>query len=192
NASGEHHPNLIDALGNRGSLLLAQGDLAGARADFEECLKRDQKVRGPDHPFIGYDLVNLSRVALEETKLEEALRHLEQALPILRSKLPSNHAYISTALALQGRTLVEADRPAEAEALLEEALCNWRSEFGERSDEHALRTLLWREPGISRGKTKNESKRYCAHRWPSSLQCGAPPTELRWSYVGGLRMSPRP
>ena len=136
--SGETQPTLIDALGNRGALLITLKDFEGARRDLRESLERNQKVRGADHALVGYSLMNLAQLAFEEGKFAECVRTLSDALNIFRAKLPEHHAYIAGALTITGRALVQDQKPAEAEAPLEAASASWQVEFGERSPEYAI------------------------------------------------------
>ncbi len=137
-ASGQWHPNLIDALGNRGSLFVSLRDFQAARRDLEDAAKRNLKVRGADHPFIAYDIYSLGRLSHEEGKLEEALGQFEQALEMFRARLSGTHAYSSAALTWKARTLVQLNRAPEAEQAAQEAVEGWRAELGERSVEHAI------------------------------------------------------
>jgi tetratricopeptide (TPR) repeat protein len=134
----EYSPNLIDALSNRGSLSLAQGDLDRAEQDYQEALERDRAIRGPDHTFVGYDLMNLARLSLDRQDIESALTRLDEALDIFNAKLPKNHVYIGAALTLKGAAQVQANRPAEAEAPLRDAIRLWAGQLGERSVEFAI------------------------------------------------------
>lgn len=136
--SGHIEPALIDAISNRGALQITLKDLDAARRDLHDSLERNRKLRGADHPMVGYGLLNLAQLAFEENNFDECVRTLDEALKILRAKLPARHAYIAAALTVQGRALVQAQKPAESEALLEEASSAWRSEFGERSPEFAI------------------------------------------------------
>lgn len=137
-ASGEWHPNLIDLLTNRGTLLTTLRAFAEAREDLEEAAQRNLKVRGADHPYIGYDHLCIGKLDYEEDKLGPALEHFEQALAIFRDKLSDEHAYTAAALTWKGRTLLELQRAADAEPVFKEATKVWRAELGERSVEHAI------------------------------------------------------
>jgi tetratricopeptide (TPR) repeat protein len=134
----EYSPNLIDALSNRGSLALAQGDLDHAEQDYKEALDRDRAIRGADHTFVGYDLMNLARLSLEREDIEAALARLDEALDIFNAKLPKNHVYIGAALTLKGSAHVQGNRPADAEAPLRDAIRIWADQLGERSAEYAI------------------------------------------------------
>lgn len=59
---GEENPHALTSMNNLALTLRAQGDLAGARALFEQALAGFQKVLGEDHPhtrMVWHDLEKL-------------------------------------------------------------------------------------------------------------------------------------
>lgn len=152
----EYGPNLIDALSNRGSLALAQGDLDRAEQDYQEALRRDRIVRGERHAFVGYDLMNLARLAIERAEPDTALTRLDEALEIFYAKLPKNHIYTGAALTLRGIAHVQAKRPAEAEAPLREAIRILAEQLGERTAEYAVARANLARAWFLQGKEHTE------------------------------------
>ncbi len=155
-STDDSQPTLIDALGNRGALFITLKDFDAARRDLEEVLERNRKVRGPEHPFVGYSLLNLAQLEFSTGNYGEAAKLSDEALQILRPKLPKVHAYIAATLTLKGNALLEGQNAGGAEAPLEEASDAWRIELGERSPEHAISKASLARAWFVQGKRLNE------------------------------------
>ncbi|HHN94144.1 MAG TPA: tetratricopeptide repeat protein, partial [Anaerolineae bacterium] len=91
---GPQHPQVATAVNNLGRVLWAQGDLAGARAAFEQALKIDEAVYGPEHPNVAIQVNNLGSVLRDLGDLAGARAAFERALAILEKSLPPEHPYI--------------------------------------------------------------------------------------------------
>ncbi|MGH7745592.1 MAG: tetratricopeptide repeat protein, partial [Candidatus Dormibacteria bacterium] len=61
-ALGPDHPTVGTGRSNLGLVLHDQGDLAGAREEFERALKINEAALSPDHPYVGIARSNLGRV----------------------------------------------------------------------------------------------------------------------------------
>ncbi len=152
----ESQPALIDAKTNRGALLITLKKFDDAHRDLDEAWKLNQKVRGPEHPLVGYSLLNLAQLAFEKNEFGDCVDKTDAAVVIFRTRLPEHHAYIAAARTLKGRALVQAQQPAEAEVPLEEASASWRIEFGERSPEYAIAQATLARAWYLQGKRLNE------------------------------------
>jgi hypothetical protein len=63
---GPEHPDTATSLNNLGSLLQAQGDLAGARPYYERALAVRERVLGPEHPDTATSLNNLGNLLQDQ------------------------------------------------------------------------------------------------------------------------------
>ncbi|MEA3308520.1 MAG: tetratricopeptide repeat protein, partial [Chloroflexota bacterium] len=91
---GTKHPDVAETVNNLGSVLKAQGDLAGARASFQRALRSDEAAYGPDHPKVARDVNNLGLVLQELGDLAGARANLQRALRIFEQFLPAGHPNI--------------------------------------------------------------------------------------------------
>jgi tetratricopeptide (TPR) repeat protein len=103
------HPNLIDAYANLGSLLVAQGDLAGAKDHLCKALGLNEQLRGGGHTLVGNDHANLGRYYFASGNNQAAADQFRKALDIYRDnvkrkRLPRKHPYIEEALIWLKRT----------------------------------------------------------------------------------------
>jgi tetratricopeptide (TPR) repeat protein len=80
---------------NLGSLLRAQGDLAGARPYFERALAITEQVLGPQHPDTATSLNNLGSLLRAQGDLAGARPYLERALAIREQVLGPSHTDIA-------------------------------------------------------------------------------------------------
>ena len=76
---------------NLASLLLAKGDLAGARPLFERALAINEKRFGPEHATTAASVTNLARLLWFQGDLAQARRLFERALAILEKVLGPEH-----------------------------------------------------------------------------------------------------
>jgi tetratricopeptide (TPR) repeat protein len=93
------HPNLIDTYANLGSVLIKQGDLAGAKNYLCKALGLNEQLRGPNHTLVGNDHANLGRLYFALGDKARACAQFNKALEIylanVKSKrLPRKHPYI--------------------------------------------------------------------------------------------------
>jgi len=73
---------MIASLNNLGSVLGAQGDLAGARAHLERAVLVAETTFGPNHADVGTCLNNLGSVLQDQGDLDGARSNYERALAI--------------------------------------------------------------------------------------------------------------
>lgn len=116
-----------------GDALLAQGDLAGARQQYQQTLETRQKLGGQD-------LVAESQVSLAELSLEEG--HPEQAETLLRpaiAEFEKEHETpdATSAYTLLSRTLLAEGKSEEARKAIRRA-----AELGRKSQDPALKLPL--------------------------------------------------
>ncbi len=100
------------------------GEYDAAIASTREALRIFEKLRGPDHPDLGYALENLGRIELKRGRPADAIPHLERALTN-RQNGPFLHLVAETRFSL-AEALWDSgrDRP-RAIALAREAHAGW-------------------------------------------------------------------
>lgn len=146
------HPQMIDALASRGAVRRAQKNFADAREDMEDALRLNEKFRGEEHAFTGYDYLNLGLLEVDSGNSAKALACFDNALAIFRKTLPQTHGFIAAALTIRGRALLNLQRAADAEAPLEEALTIWPVEYGKQSVEFAIANATLARAWFVQGK----------------------------------------
>jgi tetratricopeptide (TPR) repeat protein len=97
-ALGPDHLNTAISLNNLGTLLRAQGNLAGARPYYERALAICEKALGPHHPETATGLDNLGTLLKEQGDLAGARPYCERALAIRETLFGPEH--LETALSL--------------------------------------------------------------------------------------------
>ncbi|MEL6714065.1 MAG: tetratricopeptide repeat protein, partial [Planctomycetota bacterium] len=113
-AFGPEHPRMADILFNYGELLINQGDLTGAEANYRRLIELDSKLRGPEHPYVVSERHNLARTVSLQGRNEEALGMLEELLEMEdRVGLASERMGIATNFEAM-RVLAELGRFDEA------------------------------------------------------------------------------
>jgi tetratricopeptide (TPR) repeat protein len=79
---GPDHPEVAADVGNIGSILSDQGDLAGALEYARRALAIDERVYGPDHPTVAIRANNMGQILHDQGDLAGALEHTRRALAI--------------------------------------------------------------------------------------------------------------
>jgi len=100
-----------------GETLEAEGDLAGARQQFEDTLKMRQQIGALD--IVAESQTELAALALQEGQPEQAEKLLQSALPTFEKDQSDPAA--SSALLLLSRALIMEDKPAPAREALSRA-----------------------------------------------------------------------
>ncbi len=93
-------------------------------------LALDRARRGPRHPAVAEDLVNLGAAQFERGKYPEAERYYREALDITRGWYGENHHATAAGLTMLGRALVREERWEDAVSILEQALAIRERVFG--------------------------------------------------------------
>lgn len=182
----DKHPDLIDILGNLGSLLQDKSDSQGARKTIGEAIRLGTEVRGADHLNVAMDYTNLGRVDHAAGDFAAADRDFSSALDIFgrnvkAAKLPADHAHIAEALSWKARTLVEGfgtARAAEAEGLLRESIGILSQEFGERSLEQAVNSALLGRALFLQGKDLEEARERLTRSYPVVVALRGPDSAI--------------
>src|SRR5262245_27013607 len=86
-AYGPDHPQVAMTLGNLGSVVQNQGDLAKVRQLQERALRLFEAAYGPDHPDAAIALTNLGSVLAQAGEPQQAILLVERALCIFRQSL---------------------------------------------------------------------------------------------------------
>jgi eukaryotic-like serine/threonine-protein kinase len=123
---GDKHPDTLDALGNYGRFLQAQGDLSAAEDVLRQVLTADAEVRGSSHMAVGYDHVNLGNLLLQKSESADAEKEFREALRIYAATLPPDHQYVASAQTGLARALLDLGRLDEATTAATRALTIWR------------------------------------------------------------------
>jgi tetratricopeptide (TPR) repeat protein len=115
----EHAGRLFN---NLGSVLKAQGDLAGAKKYYERALEIDEKALGPDHPNVARDINNLGSVLKAQGDLAGAKKYYERALEIDEKALGPDHPNVARDINNLGSVLKAQGDLAGAKKYYERAL----------------------------------------------------------------------
>ncbi|MCB9732976.1 MAG: CHAT domain-containing protein [Deltaproteobacteria bacterium] len=94
---GADHPNVAIALQNLGHVLLAAGDLAGARRALERAKAIRAKAYPPTHPLLALTEVELAGVEQAAGDLVAAADHAQRGYDALRAVLGPEHPETLTA-----------------------------------------------------------------------------------------------
>jgi tetratricopeptide (TPR) repeat protein len=121
-ARGPDHPGTAVSLNKLGTLLQAQGDLAGARSYYERALRIREKALGSDHPDTATSLNNLGDLLREQDDLAGAQPYCERALAIREKALGSDHLDTARSLNSLGVLLAAQGDLAGAQPYIERAL----------------------------------------------------------------------
>lgn len=87
----------------------------------EEALALRRRIYGPDHPLVSEALIAAGQAAADAGRPAAAERRLRQAVRLERRRTPASEG-LARALAHLARVLRDRDQPAEAVALLDEAV----------------------------------------------------------------------
>jgi tetratricopeptide (TPR) repeat protein len=128
----EDHPDVATSLHELAGVLLAQGDLPGARDLLERSFCIRAKVIGTeDHPDVAASLHELARVLLAQGDLPGARDRLERSLGILAKVLGTeHHPNVAASLHALARVLQAQGDLAGARDRLERSLCILAKVFG--------------------------------------------------------------
>ncbi|WP_338695366.1 tetratricopeptide repeat protein [Bradyrhizobium sp. 26S5] len=102
---GRDHPDTAGSLNNLGALLLARGDLAGARSYYERALAIREKAVGLDHSDTATSLNNLGYLLRRQGDLAGARSCYERALAIFEKVLGPEHPDTARGLSNLGALL---------------------------------------------------------------------------------------
>jgi serine/threonine-protein kinase len=93
-------------------------------------LAADRERRGPGHPAVAEDLINLGATEFERGKYPEAEAYYRQALAINRAWYGADHHAVAANLTMLGRVLIRALRWEESAGTPQEALGGRERVFG--------------------------------------------------------------
>ena len=93
-------------------------------------LAADRERRGPGHPAVAEDLINLGATEFERGKYPEAEAYYREALAINRAWYGADHHAVAANLTMLGRVMIRALRWEEASGALGEALAVRERVFG--------------------------------------------------------------
>jgi eukaryotic-like serine/threonine-protein kinase len=97
-AQAGNDPNqLADLEMDLGLVAYGRHDMAGARDHFTVARERRIAARGPDHPIVGNDDINLAGVLLELGQLDDASTYLERGTAIIRARFGDHHPLLANA-----------------------------------------------------------------------------------------------
>src|SRR5262249_28104322 len=120
---GEKHPRVAVALHNLAAVCQAQGDLAQARAHYQQALDLHKALHGAKHPDVAFALNNLAVVFGAQGDLAPARRHAQQALDLYRALHGERHPHLALALRnLASVGLAEGAPPRGARSLIQAVL----------------------------------------------------------------------
>ncbi|WP_441286359.1 tetratricopeptide repeat protein [Sorangium sp. KYC3313] len=132
----EEHPSVAASLHTLGSVLMAQGDLAGARRAQERSLAIDAKVHGTEeHPSVAGPLHELGGVLMVQGDLAGARKALERSLAIdAKVHGTEEHAEAAASLHTLGSVLMAQGDLTGARKALERSLAIKAKVYG--TEEH--------------------------------------------------------
>ncbi len=119
---GGDHPSVLQALGNLGVTIRAQGHLRAARQLQEELLDASRRVLGDNHPDTFKAMGNLAITLTDQGHLRAARQLQEELLDASLRVLGDNHAVTVATIHNLAVTLISQGDLAGARELLEEAL----------------------------------------------------------------------
>ena len=128
-AAGPRHPNVAQALNNRGEIFRVLGRSADARQDLETGLQIVADG-GAVQPAVTLSLLNnLAKLELEQDRAEAALVHLDRAMGLLAKKHIQTHQMLSVRH-LRATALLRIGGSGEAETELRTVLEERRALLG--------------------------------------------------------------
>jgi len=128
---GPGHPEEAAPQVNLGRALRRLGKLAAADSALRAALAIDRK-RGPDHPFVGYDLRVLGDLVARRGDLAEAERLYHEAARIYAVHYPPDDVAFGTVDEGLGEILLKTGRADEAVPMLKQAISIYQNAFGPR------------------------------------------------------------
>lgn len=143
---------MIASLNNLGSLLGAQGDLAGARQHLERAVLVAEAAFGPDNPDVGTCLNNLGSVMQDQGDLAGARVSYERALAIAEAAYWTEDPGLATRLSNLGCLLRDQGDLVGARIHMERALIVAEAAVGhDHGEVDTIRENLSRVVGESEG-----------------------------------------
>ena len=119
---GSEHPNVASVANNIGTILKAQGDLAGALEYIKRALAIDEKVYGPEQPKVAIDLNNIGQILKAQGDLAGALEYAKRALAIDEKVYGPEHPTVANRASNIGTILQDQGDLAGARPHYERAL----------------------------------------------------------------------
>jgi hypothetical protein len=119
---GSDDPSTIEMIGNLARAYRTIGKLDLALPLFEEMFQRLKAKLGPEHHDTLAGMDYLAGTYAAARKYTEAIPLSQDLITLQRRRLPADDPALARNLALLGLYLLQAERPAEAEALLREGL----------------------------------------------------------------------
>ena len=130
---GDEHPDTLTSMNNLAGTLLAQGDLAGARALHEQAIGVSRRLLGNEVPGNWTWMNNLAATLFAQGDVAGARALEEQALAVRRRMLGDEHPDTVTSMSNLAATLHAQGDLAGARALQEQALTVRRRVLGEEN-----------------------------------------------------------
>lgn len=119
---GTDHPRYITHAHNRATVLLAQGKLVRAEAEFRKTIASYLHIYGSDYPGLADAYSSLGRTLAEQSNYSAAQAEFLKALDLDIRRRGPRHAYVGYDKVNLARTEFEIGNAAAAEILLVEAL----------------------------------------------------------------------
>jgi serine/threonine protein kinase/tetratricopeptide (TPR) repeat protein len=119
---GEEHPEVAAAMSTLGTVLEETGDLAGAEAAYRESLAMRERLLGAEHPDTARSLYALAGLQQIQGDADGALETCRRILTLRGEVLPDAHPMVAAARHIEGLSLLDLDRPREAERAFRDSL----------------------------------------------------------------------
>ncbi|MDB5969519.1 MAG: Serine/threonine protein kinase with repeat [Hydrocarboniphaga sp.] len=119
---GRDHPDTINALNRRASLLEQARRDAEAERDYRDTVARLERSRGPDAVALARPLRGLGLVLARAGKVDEAERCYLRSIAILRPQVGERDHDLATNLSSLGMFYEELSRTEDAERVLKQAI----------------------------------------------------------------------
>ncbi len=153
---GEDHPRVADNLYNLGTLYLRAGRYGDAEVAHRRCLAIRERVQDPGHLGIARSRATLGVLQVMAGKLHpgsDVEAQLRASIIALRNLGEAGEPHLPRPLTALGWVLLDADRPAEAEPLLKEALDRREGTLSPESRPLAESRLAYGKALIALGRT---------------------------------------
>jgi len=117
-------------LNDLAAVIQLQGDKEAALKLNLQALTLKEMVLGSRHPDVGLSETNLAIALTELKRYDEALRHIDKSIAILRQGLGADHPELANQRSNKGEILRLLGRHREARASFEEARIAWERDLG--------------------------------------------------------------